>query len=110
MSWRIIIVSCNLIHFNIQHLIIEGRSLSMYSSNYGSSEYIVGFVTDLSGEKRGPMKNYRRFNFVTTTDQNMSGWIFASVRIEETESGKNLIHSYQAKKAIRINGKITNES
>ncbi|CAM4850143.1 unnamed protein product [Rotaria magnacalcarata] len=41
-------------------------------------ENITGYIVDLAGEKRGPVKFYKRFTIITTEQEKISGWIFSS--------------------------------
>jgi hypothetical protein len=68
---------------------------------------IVGFINNLTGEKRGPSKNYRRFDLITLDNNIINGWIFANMDIEETASGKILIEAASKNLAVTVTGKKT---
>ena len=70
---------------------------------------VQGFIQDLTGEKRGPSKHYRRFNVLTLDSNTINGWIFASTTIEESYSGNILISAAQNNTPVRLQGKITTE-
>jgi hypothetical protein len=70
---------------------------------------IIGFISDLTGEKRGPAKNYRRFNLITLNNNIVNGWIFATLNIEETASGKILMEAASKNEAVAVSGKITKD-
>jgi hypothetical protein len=69
----------------------------------------TGFISDVTGEKRGPKKNYRRFNVITTERATIAGWIFASFDIEDTAAGKVLLQAAHSNRAVRLRGKLTTE-
>lgn len=69
-------------------------------------DFVIGFVTELTGEKRGPRKNYRRFNIITLDNINIGGWIFSSMAIEDTVSGKILLQAVETDRAVRIRTKV----
>lgn len=70
---------------------------------------IVGFVTELTGEKRGPKKNYRRFNVLTSEKESIQAWIFASMEIETTTAGNILIQSSNNNRPVSLHGKISTD-
>ena len=70
---------------------------------------IVGFITELTGEKRGPKINYRRFNVITSDNIIIAGWVFSSIDIEDTNSGKILLQAAKDNLAVRLQGRITEE-
>lgn len=70
---------------------------------------LIGFITELTAEKRGPAKRYRRFNFNTLNQQNISGWVFSTIDIEDTASGKIILQAAKNNSAVQIYGKLTQE-
>ena len=52
---------------------------------------IVGFITDLTGEKRGPSKYYRHFNVLTLDNDSIEEWVFLTIEIDQTVSGNILV-------------------
>lgn len=79
------------------------------SSNSVLTQTLIGIVTDVTGEKRGPSKHYRKFNLITTNNETVSGWVFADILIEDTYAGQQLLKAQNSKKSVRLNGKIEND-
>jgi hypothetical protein len=73
-------------------------------------DVIIGFITELTGEKRGPSKHYRRYNILTRDNELINGWIFATTTIDETYSGKILVTASENNSAVRIEGKISTDA
>ncbi|CAF4572862.1 unnamed protein product, partial [Rotaria magnacalcarata] len=48
---------------------------------------IIGFITELTGEKRGPSKHYRRFSVLTLDNEPIARWVFSTMEIDQTSSG-----------------------
>lgn len=71
---------------------------------------IIGFITDVTGEKRGPAKHYRRFNVLTEENQSIEGWIFANIDIDQTFAGNTLLTAAKNNSAVRLQGKLTTNS
>jgi hypothetical protein len=70
---------------------------------------INGFITELTAEKRGPKKHYRRFNLLTSEKENISGWIFSTTEIENTMAGNILLTAANNNTAVCLRGKITSD-
>ncbi|CAF1368368.1 unnamed protein product, partial [Adineta steineri] len=47
---------------------------------------VIGLVTELTGEKRGEVKYFRRFQLIKPDEEIISGWVFSTMSIEETMS------------------------
>src|SRR4051812_15526758 len=54
-------------------------------------DVITGFVTDVTGEKRGPSKHYRRFDVLTSSNERIFGWVFSTMEIDQTYAGDVLL-------------------
>ncbi|CAF1542517.1 unnamed protein product [Rotaria magnacalcarata] len=50
---------------------------------------IIGFITELTGEKRGPSKHYRRFSVLTLDNEPIARWVFSTMEIDQTSSDEN---------------------
>ncbi len=72
-------------------------------------DIVTGFVTELTAEKRGPKKHYRRFNILTTEKEIIPGWIFSLTEIENTIAGNILLAAANSNTAISLRGKITSD-
>jgi hypothetical protein len=70
---------------------------------------IIGFVNDLTGEKRGPKKYYRRFNLIKVDNTILTAWVFCITTIEETNAGKILLEAAKNNLPVQLSGKITQE-
>lgn len=79
------------------------------SSKIFKKEAMVGFISEISGEKRGPSKYYRRFIFIASNNETFDGWIFGDTSIEETSAGKLLMHAHDTKRTVRLYGAINEE-
>ncbi|CAF2100863.1 unnamed protein product [Rotaria magnacalcarata] len=71
---------------------------------------IIGFITDLTGEKRGPSKHYRRYNVLTADNEIIQGWVFSSVEIDQTTSGNILLTAANNNTSVHLQGKLSTES
>ena len=71
---------------------------------------IIGFITDLTGEKRGPSKHYRRYNVLTVDNEIIQGWVFSSLEIDQTTSGNVLLTAANTNKSVRLQGKLSTEA
>ncbi|CAF3300622.1 unnamed protein product [Rotaria sp. Silwood2] len=71
---------------------------------------IIGFITDLTGEKRGPSKHYRRYNVLTADNEIIQGWVFSSLEIDQTTSGNVLLTAAKTNKSVRLQGKLSTEA
>ncbi|CAF4359719.1 unnamed protein product [Rotaria magnacalcarata] len=73
-------------------------------------ENITGYIVDLTDEKRGPVKFYKRFTIITTEQEKISGWIFSSTSFHETTIENTLTEVIKKQTAVTIKGKITTET
>ncbi|CAF1325321.1 unnamed protein product, partial [Rotaria sp. Silwood1] len=73
-------------------------------------DVITGFVTDVTGEKRGPSKHYRRFDVLTSKNERISGWIFSTMEIDQTYAGDVLFKSVNKNLAVCLHGKISSDA
>ncbi|CAF2347464.1 unnamed protein product [Rotaria sp. Silwood2] len=73
-------------------------------------DVITGFVTDVTGEKRGPSKHYRRFDVLTSTNERISGWVFSTTEIDQTYAGDVLLKSANKNSAVCLHGKISSDA
>ncbi|CAF1352703.1 unnamed protein product [Rotaria magnacalcarata] len=73
-------------------------------------ENITGYIVDLTDEKQGPVKFYKRFTIITTEQEKISGWIFSSSSFHETTIENTLTEVIKKQTAVTIKGKITNET
>ncbi|CAF1342336.1 unnamed protein product [Rotaria sordida] len=73
-------------------------------------DVITGFVTDVTGEKRGPSKHYRRFDVLTSTNERISGWVFSTMEIDQTYAGDVLLKSANKNSAVCLHGKISSDA
>ena len=69
---------------------------------------IVGFITDLTGEKRGPSKYYRHFNVLTLDNEPIEGWVFSTIEIDQTVSGNILAKAVSDNTSVRNASKTFN--
>lgn len=72
-------------------------------------DMITGFIIDITAEKRGPKKNYRRFNLLTPQEENISGWVFSTTDIQDTMAGNILLTAANNNVAISLRGKLTSD-
>ncbi|CAF1086102.1 unnamed protein product [Adineta steineri] len=70
---------------------------------------VIGLVTELTGEKRGEVKYFRRFQLIKPDEEIISGWVFSTMSIEETMSGKILLSAEKNKSAVRLEGTLTKD-
>ena len=75
-----------------------------------SMETLTGYIVDLTDEKRGPVKFYKRFTIITTEKEHISGWIFSSTPLEQTTTGNLLIEVAKKQTAVTMKGKISSET
>ncbi|CAF1387273.1 unnamed protein product [Rotaria magnacalcarata] len=73
-------------------------------------EHITGCIVDLTDEKQGPVKFYKRFTIITTEQEKISGWIFSSTSFHETTIENTLTEVIKKQTAVTIKGKITTEA
>ncbi|CAF4272553.1 unnamed protein product [Rotaria magnacalcarata] len=73
-------------------------------------EHITGCIVDLTDEKQGPVKFYKRFTIITTEQEKISGWIFSSTSFHETTIENTLTEVIKEQTAVTIKGKITTEA
>ncbi|CAF1415251.1 unnamed protein product [Rotaria magnacalcarata] len=71
---------------------------------------IIGFITELTGEKRGPSKHYRRFNVLTLDNESIAGWVFSTMEIDQTSSGNILVRAAKSDTSVRLQGKLSTET
>ncbi|CAF2203336.1 unnamed protein product, partial [Rotaria magnacalcarata] len=71
---------------------------------------IIGFITELTGEKRGPSKHYRRFNVLTLDNESIAGWVFSTMEIDQTSSGNILVRAAKNDTSVRLQGKLSTET
>ena len=109
----------NLVHTNILiliiissilHILASTSSLFIESCSRKNMETLTGFIIDLTDERRGPVKFYKRFTMITTNKENVSGWIFSSNAIEETTAGNVLSEAVKKQSEVTIKGKISTEA
>ncbi|CAF3906717.1 unnamed protein product [Rotaria sordida] len=68
---------------------------------------IIGFITELTGEKRGPSKHYRRYNVLTSDKELIEGWVFSTMEIDQTFSGNILVAAAKNNASVRLQGKLS---
>jgi hypothetical protein len=73
-------------------------------------ETLTGYLIDLTDEKRGPVKYYKRFSIITTDEEHVSAWIFSSISFEQTTVGNVLLQAVSKQTPVTIKGKINIET
>ncbi len=73
-------------------------------------DVLIGFISEVTGEKRGPSKHYRRYNLLTSNNDSINGWIFSSTTIEQTYAGNILLEASQNNLPVRLQGKLSTET
>ncbi|CAF1383715.1 unnamed protein product [Adineta steineri] len=70
---------------------------------------VIGFVTEVMDEIRGPFENYRRFQLMNVDKEIISGSVFSKMTIEKTSSGTILLSAEKNKSAVRLVGELSND-